>query len=138
MSIDLAAQFQPYTDEQFSTESKKALLTNQDFSWNGAHTILIYKVTTSQMNDYGRSGPETGNWSRYGAVSSLDATTQEMKLKKDRSFTFAIDKLDTDETKMQLAAASALARQNREIVIPEVDKYVYGVMCENAGHKPDA
>lgn len=58
-------------------------------------------------------------------------------MKKDRSFTFAIDKLDTDETARQLAAASALARQNREVVIPEVDTYTYGVMCANAGHKPE-
>ena len=90
------------------------------------------------MNDYGRNGPAEGNWSRYGAVGALDATTEEFTLKKDRSFTFAIDKLDTDETAAQLQAASALARQNREVVIPEVDTYVYGVMCENAGTKPEA
>lgn len=138
MAINLVTKFQPYTDEQFSTESKKALLTNQDFDWTGAHTIKVYKVTTSAMNDYGRNGPAEGNWSRYGAVGALDATTEEFTLKKDRSFTFAIDKLDTDETAAQLQAASALARQNREVVIPEVDTYVYGVMCENAGTKPEA
>ena len=138
MPIDLATKFQPYTDEQFSTESKKSLLTNTDLTWTGAHTIKVYKVSTSQMNDYGRKGPAEGQWSRYGAVASLDATTEELTLKKDRSFTFAIDKLDTDETAQQLAAASALARQNREVVIPEVDTYTYGVMCANAGHKPEA
>lgn len=136
MSIDLATKFQPYTDEQFKAESKKTILTNTDFDWTGAHTIKVYKVTTSQMNDYGRSGPAEGNWSRYGAVAGLDATTEEMSLKKDRSFTFAIDKLDQDETANQLAAASALARQNREVVIPEVDAYTYGVMAEKAGNKP--
>ncbi len=138
MAIDLATKFQPYTDEQFSTESKKALLTNQDFDWTGAHTVKVFKVTTSSMTDYGRSGPASGNWSRYGAVAALDATTEEFTLKKDRAFTFAIDKLDTDETGQQLAAASALARQNREVVIPEVDSYVYSVMCAEAGHKPAA
>lgn len=138
MAINLVTKFQPYTDEQFSTESKKALLTNQDFDWTGAHTIKVYKVTTSAMNDYGRNGPAEGNWSRYGAVGALDATTEEFTLKKDRSFTFAIDKLDTDETAAQLQAATALARQNREVVIPEVDAYVYGVMCDKAGNKPTA
>ena len=138
MAIELAVQFQPYTDEQFSVESKKSLLTNTDFDWTGAHTIKVYKVTTSAMNDYNRSGEDNGNWSRYGAVASLDATTEEMTLKRDRSFTFAIDKLDADETKQQLAAASALARQNREVVIPEVDAYTYSVMAENAGHTPEA
>jgi len=138
MAIDLVSKFLPYVDEMFSTESKKSLLTNNDFTWNGAHTVKVYKINTSAMNDYGRSGPADGNWSRYGAVEGLDATTEEFTLTKDRSFTFAIDKLDTDETAQQLAAASALARQNREVVIPEVDSYVYGVMCANAGHKPAA
>ena len=138
MPINLVTKFQPYTDEQFATESKKALVTNQDLDWTGAHTIKVYKVTTSQMNDYGRNGPADGNWSRYGAVAGLDATTEEFTLTKDRSFTFTIDRLDTDETAQQLAAATALARQNREVVIPEVDAYTYGVMCANAGHKPNA
>ena len=137
MAIELATKFQPHTDEQFKAESKKSLLTNTDYDWTGAHTIKVYKVSTSGMNDYNRKGENNGNWSRYGAVAGLDATTEEMTLKKDRSFTFAIDKLDSDETQQQLAAASALARQNREVVIPEVDAYTYGVMAANAGHKPD-
>ena len=137
MAIDLVEKFLPYVDEQFSTESKKSLLTNQDFTWSGTHTVKVYKISTSAMNDYDRAG--TGeSWSRYGAVAGLDATTEEFTLTRDRSFTFAIDKLDTDETAQQLAAATALARQNREVVIPEVDAHVYGVMCANAGHKPAA
>lgn len=138
MAIDLVTKFAPYTDEQFKNESKKSLLTNNDFDWTGAHTIKVYKVTTGAMTDYGRSGPAEGNWSRYGAVGNLDATTEELTLKKDRSFTFAIDKLDADETGQQLAAASALARQQREVVIPEVDTYVYGVMAAGAGTKAAA
>lgn len=138
MGISLVTKFLPYVDEMFTTESKKSLLTNQDFNWTGAHTVKVYKVSTASMNNYGRSGPAEGNWSRYGAIQGLDATTEEFTLKEDRSFTFAIDKLDTDETAQQLQAATALARQVRQVVIPEVDAYVYGVMAENAGHKPDA
>nr|WP_321153039.1 hypothetical protein [uncultured Acetatifactor sp.] len=138
MAINLVTKFLPYVDELFSTESKKSLLTNQDFGWTGAHTIKVYKVSTSEMNDYKRN-PEKGfTGSRYGEVHDLDATTEEFTLKKDRSFTFAIDKLDKDETAQQLAAASALARQQRQVVIPEVDSYTYGVMCANAGLKPAA
>lgn len=138
MAIDLVTQYLPYVDELFTTESKKSLLTNQDLSWTGAHTVKVYKVTTASMNDYGRTGPAAGEWSRYGQVQGLDATTEEFTLKKDRSFTFAVDKLDKDETGGTLAAASALARQVREVVIPEVDTYVYGVMTAGAGHKPTA
>lgn len=138
MSIELTEKFLPYVDEMFSAESKKSLLTNQDFNWYGSRAVKVYKISTSQMNDYNRSGADNGNWSRYGPVAGLDATTETMTLQKDRSFTFAIDRLDQDETGNQLAAASALARQQREVVIPEVDSYVYGVMCANAGTKPAA
>lgn len=131
MAISLVTKFLPYVDEIFKAESKKTLLTNNDFSWTGAHTVKIYKISTAEMNDYDRAGSGTG--SRYGAVASLNATTEEMTLSKDRSFTFAIDKLDTDETGNQLAGATALARQQREVIIPEVDKYVYDVMATNAG-----
>ena len=138
MAIELVTKFLPYVDEQFSTESKKSLLTNQDFNWTGAHTVKVYKIGTGSMNDYGRTGAAEGNWSRYGKVESLDATTEEFTLKKDRSFTFAIDALDTDETGEMLQSATALARQLREVTIPEVDAYTYGVMCEDAGTKPEA
>lgn len=150
MAVELATQFQPYVDEIFTTESKKSLLTNDDFEWTGAHTIKIYKISTGQMNDYDRPGENMGKvvmgageeqtvmLSRYGAIESLDATTEELTVKKDRSFTFAIDKLDADETKQQLSGASALARQQREVIVPEIDTYVYGVMAANAGTKPAA
>ena len=133
--IDLVTSFRPYVDEQFKAESKKSLVTNSDFDWTGAHTIKVYKVSTSKMNDYQRTGKADG--SRYGEIDNLDAVTEEMTLKKDRSFTFTIDKLDEDETGRALQAASALARQVREVVIPEVDSYVYMVMAENAGVKPE-
>lgn len=137
-TVNLVAKFLPLVDEKFAAESKKSLLTNNDFDWTGAHTIKVYKVSTSQMNDYDRPGTVTANWSRFGPVAGLDAITEELTLSKDRSFTFAIDKLDTDETAGQLAAASALERQLREVVIPEVDAYTYGIMCTHAGIKPDA
>ena len=113
------------------------MVTNQDFDWEGAHSVRVYKISTSQMNDYGRDGPAQGQWSRYGEVAPLSATTERMALRRDRSFTFVIDKLDQDETAQQLAAASALARQNREVTIPEIDAYTYNVMCSNAGGKPE-
>lgn len=133
MAITLATKFAPYTDEQFKAESKLSLITNKEFDWTGAHTVKVYKISTATMNDYGRTGPAEGNWSRYGSIKDLGATTEEFTLKKDRSFIFNVDKLDTDETAQQVQAASALARQNREVIIPEIDSYTYGVMAAGAG-----
>ena len=138
MAVTLAEKFLPYVDEQFKAESKKSLLTNQDFNWTGAHTVKIYKISTAAMTDYGRTGPTGTNWSRYGAVAGLDAATEELTLSRDRSFTFAIDAMDADETGQTLTAASALARQLREVVIPEIDGYVFGKMYTGAGTKPAA
>lgn len=137
MAINLATKFLQYVDEKFTTESKKSLITNQDFDWTGAKTVKVYKITTSAMNDYDRAGTSK-KASRYGDIAGLDATTEEFTLTKDRSFTFAIDKLDSDETVRNLQAASALERQIREVVVPEVDTYVYNVMCTKAGTKPEA
>ena len=136
MAIDLVTKFAPYVDEKFTNESKKSILTNNDFSWDGAHSIKLYKVTTGKMNDYDREGTGSGaTGSRYGSVENLNATTEELPLKKDRSFTFAIDKMDSDETAQQLQSATALARQQREVIIPEVDLYTYTVMTTKAGTK---
>ena len=137
MSIELVEKFLPYVDEQFSTESKKAMVTNQDFDWEGAHSVRVYKISTSQMNDYGRDGPAQGQWSRYGEVAPQSATTERNAQRRDSSITIGVDNLDHDETAQQLAAASALARQNREVTIPEIDAYTYNVMCSNAGGKPE-
>ena len=138
MGRELVTKYLPYVDELFTQESKKSILTNNDFSFDGAATVKLYKISTSEMNDYGRNGAKSGNWSRYGAVNDLDAATETATLKKDRSFTFVIDALDQNQTGGTLAGASALARQLREVVVPEVDTYVYGVMCSGAGHKPAA
>lgn len=134
MAINLVTRFQPYVDEAFTAGSKASMLTNKDFNWSGAHTIKIHKVNTVPMSDYDRAG--TGeNASRYGALGKVENTIEEMTLTKDRSFTFVIDTLDNDETDGVLSAAAALGRQQREVIIPEVDTYVYSVMTANAGTK---
>lgn len=130
MAINLAEKFSPLVDERFEVESKSALIVNSDYDFVGAKTIKIYSVGTSQMNDYGRNAEGT---SRYGTVNDLSTELQEVSMEKDRSFTYAIDKMDEDETLQALNAGSSLARQLREVVIPEVDKYTYAKVSANAG-----
>ena len=137
MAIELATKYAGYVDELFKDEAKVSLFTNQDLKWENAHTVKVYSVSTGSMNDYGRIGSpdSTGNFpSRYGAVAPLSATTQTMPLRKDRSFTFEIDRLDIEETAGALEAAKALARQLREVVVPEVDAYAVAQMAHGAGN----
>lgn len=137
MSIELTKKFAPYTDELFSSESKLSLLTNTDFDWTGAHSVMIWKISTVAMNNYNRTitSEEDKNFSRYGEIKDLNAQTEEMLLSRDRSFIFNVDKLDTDETAEQVEAGKALAREIREVVIPEVDTYTYAKMTAGAGKK---
>lgn len=155
MSIELTTKFSPQTDELFKAESKISLLTNTDFDWTGAHSIKLYKISTTPLNDYARNAVASGQQihyygangseleaypdsaetlSRYGKLLDLSATTEELLLKHDRSFIFNVDKLDQDETQQQLEAGTALARELREVVVPEVDANVYAVMTAGAGN----
>lgn len=142
MSVELTTKYAPQTDELFKAESKISLLTNTDFDWTGAHAIKLYKISTAPMNDYSRNRStepaDSEGLSRYGKLLDLSATTEEMLLKHDRSFIFNVDRLDEDETAGQLEAGTALARELREVVVPEVDTNVYSVMTTGAGHKPAA
>ena len=137
MAINLVAKFSPLVDEKFTAESKTSLVTNKDYDFIGTHSIKIYSVGVAPMNDYGRNTTlgtgESEVLSRYGVIKDLATTVQEVSMEKDRSFTFVIDKEDEDETLGALNAGSALARQLREVVIPEVDKYTYAKMSANAG-----
>ena len=133
MAIELTTKFLPYVDELFTTESKAAVLTNRDFTFDGAHSVKIRKVSTSEMTDYGRTGPAEGNWSRFGSPADLNVTPETFTLSRDRSFSFIIDKLDENETDGALSPASALARQLREVVVPEVDTYTLAKIAAGAG-----
>lgn len=136
MANELTTIYAPKTDELFKAESKMSLLTNTDYNWDGAHAIRLWKISTAKMNDYARNKTEEDNQiSRYGSLLDLGTQTEILTLSKDRSFIFNIDKLDFDETNEQLEAGSALARQLREVVVPEVDKHVYDKMAAGAGKK---
>lgn len=63
MAIQLSEKFEPYVDEKFTAESKKSLLTNNDFDWTGAHTVKVYKVSTATMNNYDRAIPGMDRYS---------------------------------------------------------------------------
>ena len=120
MAINLTEKFTEHVDEMFTTESKKALVTNRDYNWTGAHTIKVHKVNTVGMNDYDRLG--TGeNSSRYGALGSVENTLEEFTLRKDRSFTFAIDKLDKDETGTAFGTGM---HETTQLCIRQIRKYV--------------
>lgn len=46
-TVNLVTTFLPLVDEKFTTESRKSLLTNNDFDWTGAHSIKVYIIVVT-------------------------------------------------------------------------------------------
>ena len=70
------------------------------------------------MADYTRSGT-----TRFGTLTELGDTKQELTLTKDRAFTFSIDAGNASEQFNIKQANACLKRQIDEVVTPEIDKY---------------
>lgn len=128
--INYATKYSNVIDEAFRIGAKSENCVNKDYDFKGGKSVKVYSISTAEMNDYERSGT-----SRYGIPEDLDATVQDLVMTQDRSFTIVIDKMDEDETGGALNAGTALARQLRDRVIPEIDTYRFTKMAANAGTK---
>jgi len=127
MAVNYASKYAPQVDERFKLGALSTSAVNSDFDFIGVETVNVYSVPVVAMNDY-----KTNGANRYGEPSELDNEVQEMTLTKDRSFTFTIDKKNRDDTQMTMEAGKALQRQIDEVVIPEIDAYRFGVICNAA------
>lgn len=127
MVVNYAQKFDNKVDERFTKEALSTGIINQDFDFTGVDTVKVYSVPTSQMNDYTTSGVN-----RYGTADELGNTVQTMVLKKDRSFTFTIDKKSEQDTNGVMEAGKALARQLSEVIIPEIDTYRFATVAGGA------
>jgi N4-gp56 family major capsid protein len=118
MAVNLATKYSASVDERFKLKSLTEAATHQNYDWDGVKTVNVYSIATSAMNDYTRTGT-----SRYGTPAELDDTVASYTLTRDRSFTFTIDQGNAKDTLNVREAGKALARQNDEVVVPEIDIY---------------
>ena len=125
--INLATKYSQKVDERFSRESQAMLALSNEYEFKGGKTVKVYSIPTVAMNDYSRSGSD-----RYGTPTDLSRNVQIMTVKRDRSFTFIIDKGDKIQSELVSDAGKALARQLREAVVPEFDTYVFKTLAEAA------
>ena len=125
--INLASRYAKQVDERFSRESQASLALSSEYQFTGVKTVKIYSIPVVAMNDYQRTGG-----SRYGTPSDLARNEQEMTVKRDRSFTFVIDRGDKIQSEMVSDAGKALSRQLREVCVPEFDAYVFKTLAAAA------
>lgn len=127
MAVNLATKYQSKVAERFTLKSLTEAGINKDYEWNGVNAITVFAIPTVAMNDYTRTGT-----SRYGTPGELQNTVQTMTLAKDRSFTFAIDRANQEQSGMVMQAGKALKRQVDEVIVPEIDIYRLTVMAAAA------
>lgn len=119
MAINLASKYSNKVDERFSLLSlTENIGLNKEYDWAGVKTVTVYNVDTAAMNDYSRTGT-----ARYGAAAELGDAKTDYTLAKDRSFTYTIDRGNHTEQLMIKESGKALARQMKEVVVPEIDVY---------------
>lgn len=121
MAINLAKKASPKVVERFKIGSCTEGLFSSDYNWTGVRTVQVYSVDTLPMVDYDIT--KVDGSSRFGALTEVGDTMQEMTIEKDRAFNGTIDK-GNNTSQLQIKAASkVLKRQTDEVLIPEVDKY---------------
>ena len=124
---NLATKYSKAVDERFYRESQAMLALNNDYKFTGAQTVMVYSLPVVPMNDYHRSGS-----ARYGQPDDLSTNVQNLTVKRDRAFTFIIDRGDKIQSEMVNDAGKALSRQLREVCIPEFDTYVFKTLAAAA------
>lgn len=131
MAINLAAKASDKVVERFKIGSvTEGLFTNR-YDWTGVATVEVYTIDNLTLNDYNKT-LTTG--SRFGALTEVGDTKQEMTVTDDKSFNGSIDKGNNTAQLMIKSASSILRRTTDEVLIPYVDKYRLQKLAEGAGN----
>lgn len=132
--INLITKYLPKMQERFQLKSFTAGKAASDYEFVGAKTIRILSMVSNAPVDFNR----TGSGNRFGEVSNIQDTMQEMTLTQDKAFTGTIDRGDNSQQGFLKKASQWLKLQQDERMIPMVDKYNLNAWANNAGIVIDA
>ena len=124
---NLATKYSNKVDERFTKQSQAMMALNNDYEFTGVETVKVYSIPVVPLKDYSRSGSN-----RDGTPDDLQRNVQTMTVKKDRAFTFIIDKGDKLQSQMVMDSGKALSRQTNEVMIPEFDAYCFKTLADAA------
>ena len=129
--INLASKASPKLVEHFTKESVTEGIFSNAYDWTGVATVKVYSLDPLPLNDYDRS--KVDGTSRFGGLTEVGDTVQEMTVKDDKAFNGIIDK-GNNTSQLQIKAASKVLKiQSREVLIPYADKYRLGKLVDGAG-----
>ena len=130
MAINLAKQASGKVAERFKLDSCTEGLFSSRYNWTGVASVQVYSIDNLPLQNY--DATETSN-SRFGTLTELGDTVQEMTVTDDKSFNGAIDKRNNTSQLMIKSASSVLKRETDEVIIPYVDKYRLTKLAAGAG-----
>lgn len=129
MAINLATKYSDKIQTRFTHESYIAGKVSQEYEFTGVKGIKVYTPTTVPMNDYNRTA--TGN--RYGTPVEMQDTVQDLIMSQDKSFSLTIDKGNNTEQMMIKNAGKMMNLQQKEQIVPMVDRYAFSRYIQMAG-----
>lgn len=130
MAINLASKASPKVVERFKIGSCTEGLFSNDYEWTGVATVRVYSVDTLPLQTYDRT--KVDGSSRFGTLSEVGDTYQEMTVQDEKSFNGTIDRGNNESQLMIKSAGRVLRRELDEVVIPYVDKYRLNVLANGA------
>jgi len=130
MAFNFATKASPKVVEAFSKESLTEGIFSQDYDWTGVATVRVYSVDDLPLQDYDW---DLTSGSRFGNLTELGDTVQELTVNDDKSFNGSIDKRNNTSELMIKAASKVLARETRNVIIPYVDKYRLNALATGHG-----
>lgn len=120
MAQNYAQSYLDTLDERFYVDSTTKDVVNKGMrlDFNGKNSVTIYNVNTVTETDYVRSGTN-----RFGALVELGTGTQTFVLSQDKAFTYTVDRGNLEDSMMAQEVSKSIARQVREVSVPNVDIY---------------
>lgn len=128
MAINLTTQFSDKVAERFTLRSLTDAYAGKDYDFSGVKSIKIYSVDSVPVGDYTRSGT-----SRFGSLTELGDTVQEMSMSQDKGFTFSVDAGNNAEQMNIKQVAKRLKRNWDERATPLIDMYRFSKWMNGAG-----
>lgn len=129
MAVNYATKYHSKVAERFKIGSLTNRAAGNEYSFAGAKTIVVTSVNTVALTDFNRTAASN----RFGSVSNLGDTIQELQMTQDKAFAFAIDAGDNSDQAIEKAAGKALRREIDEVVIPTIDKHRLSKWAAGAG-----
>lgn len=124
--LDYTVKYASKIAERFKLASKTNRAAGHEYDFTGARSVKIYSMVPAELSDYQRGGK------RYGDVTDLEYTTQEMLCTQAKAFTKHLEALDGSDIAVETAAGKFLRMELDERVTPTMDKYRLKKWCMGA------